>query len=161
VASGVPIDERSRHATTVMCCLSKGLGAPVGSLLAGPSELMDDALLHRKRLGGAMRQAGVIAAAGLVALRTRFERLSEDHARALRLARAVADRWPELGGEVERVDTNIVVFSSPDPAGLIHHLRTEDVLAGTIAPGVVRLVTHADVDDDGIKRACLALASAP
>jgi threonine aldolase len=161
VASGRPIVERSRHATTVMCCLSKGLGAPVGSLLAGPSELMDDALLHRKRLGGAMRQAGVIAAAGLVALRTRFERLSEDHARALRLARAVADRWPELGGEVERVDTNIVVFSPPDPAGLIHHLRTEDVLAGTIAPGVVRLVTHADVDDDGIKRACLALASAP
>ncbi len=161
VSSGRAIDERSRHATTVMCCLSKGLGAPVGSLLAGPAALMEEAVLHRKRLGGAMRQAGVIAAAGLVAMRTGFDRLAEDHARAMRLAGAVADRWPQLAGEVERVDTNIVVFSPPHPEGLLAHLRAESVLAGTIAPGVVRLVTHADVDDVGIERACLALASAP
>jgi threonine aldolase len=87
--------------------------------------------------------------------------LAEDHARAMRLAGAVADRWPQLAGEVERVDTNIVVFSPPQPEGLLAHLRAENVLAGTIAPGVVRLVTHADVDDVGIERACLALASAP
>ena len=161
VSSGRAIGERSSHATTVMCCLSKGLGAPVGSLLAGPAALMEEAILHRKRLGGAMRQAGVIAAAGLVAMRTRFDRLAEDHARATRLAGAVADRWPQLAGEVQRVDTNIVVFSPPHPDGLLAHLRTENVLAGTIAPGVVRLVTHADVDDDGIERACLALSSAP
>jgi threonine aldolase len=161
VASGGPVAARSRYATTVMCCLSKGLGAPVGSLLAGPASIIEEAVLHRKRLGGAMRQAGVIAAAGLVAIRTGFERLAEDHARALRLAGAVADRWPQLASQVGRVDTNIVVFSPPDPGGLLDHLRSQDILAGTIAPGVVRLVTHVDVDDDAIERACRALACAP
>jgi threonine aldolase len=108
-----------------------------------------------------MRQAGVIAAAGLVALESMIDRLADDHARARRLAEAVADRWPESGLEPERVRTNCVVFAHPDPDRLLEHLRQEGVLAGSIAPGVVRLMTHLDVDDDGVDRARKAIASAP
>jgi threonine aldolase len=93
VAAGHSPAQRAAAATTVMCCLSKGLGAPVGSLLAGPADLMAAARTARKRLGGGMRQAGVLAAAGLVALE-RIDRLAEDHARARRLAEAAAQRWP-------------------------------------------------------------------
>jgi threonine aldolase len=160
VATGEDMKVRAQFATTVMCCLSKGLGAPVGSVLAGPADLIEEAKLHRKRLGGTMRQAGVIAAAGLVAIRTGFERLAEDHLRARRLARAVAERWPQSGFDEGDVETNMVVFFHPDPAILLEHLKGAGVLAGTIAPGRVRLVTHADVDDAGIARACRALASA-
>jgi threonine aldolase len=160
IASGHPLAERAEPATTVMCCLSKGLGAPVGSVLAGPADLVELAKLHRKRLGGAMRQAGVIAAAGLVALRRGLERLADDHARAKRIAGAVAERWPG-SIELSSVETNIVTFSHPDPAGLIAHLAGDGILAGTIAPGVVRMVTHVDVDDDGAERACQSLAKAP
>lgn len=160
VASGLSVAERASAATTVMCCLSKGLGAPVGSLLAGPSALIDDAKLQRKRLGGTMRQAGVIAAAGLVALR-RIDRLTEDHARARSLAEAVAERWPEIGFEPSTVETNIVVFSPPDPAGLLDHLLSGGVVVGTVAPGKVRLVVHADVDEAGIDRARRLIGEAP
>jgi threonine aldolase len=152
---------RASFATTVMSCLSKGLGAPIGSLLAGPADVIDEALLHRKRLGGAMRQAGVIAAAGLVAMEDFEARLSDDHLRARRLAEAVADRWPDGRCHPKHVQTNIVVFSHPEPDRLIEHLNGSGVLAGTIAPGTVRLVTHSDVDDAGIERACRALTSSP
>ena len=108
-----------------------------------------------------MRQAGVIAAAGLVALRTMVDRLVEDHVRARRLAQAVADRWPEAGCNPDRVPTNMVIFTHRSPQGVLDHLQHEGVLAGTIAPGVLRLVTHHDVDDDGLERAVKALASAP
>jgi len=160
VAAGAPLAELAAGATTVMCCLSKGLGAPVGSLLAGPSSLVEEAKLHRKRLGGSMRQAGVLAAAGLVAL-GRVERLADDHARARRLAGAVAERWPGIGFSPDEVETNIVVFAPPDPDGLLAHLAAGGVLAGTIAPGRVRLVTHADVDDAGIELACGLISKAP
>ncbi|MGI8493417.1 MAG: threonine aldolase family protein, partial [Acidimicrobiales bacterium] len=158
-ATGRSMAELAAPATTVMCCLSKGLGAPVGSLLAGPSDLMAEAVVERQRLGGAMRQAGVIAAAGLVAMRTMRDRLAEDHAQARRLAEAVASRWP--GALVGPVETNIVVFEHPEPARLLSHLSGHGVQAGTIAPGVVRLVTHYDVDEGGIELACKALASSP
>ncbi len=161
VASGVPASTWAGAATTVMCCLSKGLCAPVGSMLAGPADVMSVAREERACLGGAMRQAGVIAAAGLVALRTMVDRLGEDHERARRLAEAVADRWPDSGCEPARVDTNIVVFRHPEPERVLQHLEGEGVLAGTIAPGVVRLVTHHDVDDEGVDRAMKALASVP
>lgn len=160
VASGKSPAERAQHASTVMCCLSKGLCAPVGSLLAGASDLVQEARLHRKRLGGTMRQAGVIAAAGLVAL-GRIERLAEDHERARRLAAAVAERWPDIGFTPETVETNIVAFSPPDADGFLSHLADGGVLAGTVAPGRVRLVTHADVDDSGIDLACGLVAKAP
>ncbi|MGH9056110.1 MAG: threonine aldolase family protein [Acidimicrobiales bacterium] len=161
IASCETLRTRAEIATTVTCCLSKGLGAPVGSLLAGPSDLIGAARLHRQRLGGAMRQSGVLAAAGLVAIRDGFERLAEDHVRARRLAEAVAERWPRCGLDPKGVQTNIVAFSPPDPEGLLRHLGAAGVLAGTVAPGVVRLVTHADVDDAGIDAACSALSSAP
>jgi threonine aldolase len=151
VATGEAMAQRAAAATTVMCCLSKGLGAPVGSLLAGDADAMEAARVERKRLGGAMRQAGVLAAAGLVAMRDHVERLADDHERAARLAAEVGVESP----------TNCVVFPCADPVALLEHLRAEGVLAGTIAPGLVRLMTHLDVDDAGIERALRALAGAP
>ena len=161
VATGTPAATYADRVTTVMCCLSKGLCAPVGSLLAGPADVIGAARAERSRLGGGMRQAGVIAAAGLVALRSMVDRLAEDHDRARRLAAAVADRWPEAGVEPAAIQTNIVTFSHPDPVALIRHLDGAGVRAGTIAPRRVRLVTHHDVDDEGVDRAVRALASAP
>ncbi|MGH9007160.1 MAG: threonine aldolase family protein [Acidimicrobiales bacterium] len=161
VATGRPAASLVEGATTVMACLSKGLCAPIGSMLAGSAPVIEAARLERHRLGGAMRQVGVIAAAGLVGLRTMVERLADDHARAGRLAAAVADRWPRSGLDPERVETNIVVFDHVDPPALLEHLAGAGVRAGTIAPGVVRFVTHHDVDDDGIERAVAALREAP
>ena len=166
VATGTSAAAYAAEATTIMCCLSKGLCAPVGSLLAGPAEVMSEARGERQRLGGGMRQAGVIAAAGLVALGTTssdgmVERLAEDHARARRLAEAVAERWPESGCRPERVRTNVVTWRHRETAAVRDHLAGEGVLAGTIAPGVLRLVTHHDVDDEGVERACRAVAGAP
>ena len=161
VATGTTAAEYCAEATTVMCCLSKGLCAPVGSLLAGPTEVIAEARVERQRMGGAMRQAGVIAAAGLVALRSMVERLGEDHRRARRLAEVVVERWPDSRGDPARVRSNIVTWRHRDAVDLLDHLRREGVLGGTIAAGVVRLVTHHDVDDAGIERAAKALASAP
>jgi threonine aldolase len=161
VATGVPAAAYGAPATTVMACLSKGLGAPVGSLIAGSADLMGLAMGERKRLGGAMRQAGVIAAAGLVALDRMIDRLADDHDRAARLAEAVADRWPGCGLDPANVRTNAVIFSPPDPRGLLRHLRDEGVLAGTIAPGVVRLMTHHDIDDAALEQARKAIATCP
>jgi threonine aldolase len=161
VATGVPADRIAAGVTTVMTCLSKGLCAPVGSLLAGPAPVIEAARLERKRLGGAMRQAGVLAAAGLVALETMVDRLADDHRRARRLAEAVAERWPACGLVPEDVRTNVVAFEHPSPPALIESLREDGILAGTIAPGIVRLMTHRDVDDEGVERAAAVLAKAP
>jgi threonine aldolase len=160
-ATGVPAAEWARAATTVMCCLSKGLCAPVGSLLAGGLDVIALGRLERKRLGGGMRQAGVLAAPGLLALGQMVERLPEDHARAARLADVVAQRWPACGLDPASVRTNIVTFAHSEPEKLVAHLEGEGVLAGTIAPGTVRLVTHHDIDDAGLTRAIGALTGAP
>jgi threonine aldolase len=161
VATGEPAASIAAPATTVMSCLSKGLAAPVGSMLAGPGDLIQEARHERKRLGGAMRQAGVIAAAGLVGLDQMVDRLRDDHDRARTLCEAVAERWPDLGLDPAGVLTNVVVFAHDDPALLIAHLRDHGIRAGTIAPGVVRLMTHLDVDDEGVARAVKALRDAP
>jgi threonine aldolase len=161
VATGIPAATHAEGATTVMCCLSKGLCAPVGSLLAGPADVMALAREERARLGGGMRQAGVIAAAGLVALETMIGRLGDDHERAHRLALAVAERWPAAGCDPETVKTNIVIFRPPLPAAVLAHLEAAGVRAGTIAPGTLRLVTHHDIDDDDVDLACKAIAGAP
>jgi threonine aldolase len=161
VATGVRADRLAACTTTVMTCMSKGLSAPVGSLLAGFEETVEVARTERKRMGGGMRQAGVIAAAGLVGLRTMVDRLAEDHERARRLAEAVSDRWGSSTLDPKTVRTNIVVFEHSDPERLLDHLKSQGVLGGTIAPGVCRLVTHNDVDDAGIERAVKALAAAP
>ena len=166
VALGVAAAALADPATTVMSCVSKGLGAPVGSLLAGPSDVIAEARLHRRRLGGAMRQAGVIAAGGLYALDNHIDRLGDDHARAQRLGDMVAERWPGARlGEAEaacgRPFTNIVAFRHPDALGLLDHLHQSGIRAGLLAPGIVRFVTHLDVDDADITRAVTALAAAP
>lgn len=168
VATGVAPDRYGRLATTVTCCLSKGLGAPVGSLLAGPAELIARAQLERKRLGGTMRQVGILAAAGLVALDTMVDRLADDHARAGRLADAVDERWPGslIGPDPEDGDdqvptTNVVLFSHPEPLALLDHLASQGVWAVTLGPGVVRFVTHLDVDDAGIEHAADVIKRAP
>jgi threonine aldolase len=160
-ATGVAAAEWATAATTVMCCLSKGLCAPVGSLLAGPEDVIGEGRLARKRLGGGMRQAGVLAAPGLVALRDMVGRLPEDHVRAARLAAAVAERWPDNGLDPAAVHTNIVTFAHGEPDKLLAHLEGHGVLAHSIAPGVMRFVTHHDVDDAGVGRAVTALEDAP
>ncbi len=157
VALGEPVASLVERADTVMFCLSKGLGAPVGSLLCGPTAAVTEAVAERKRLGGAMRQAGVIAAAGIVALTAMVERLAEDHRRARRIADALADRWP---GSVDpdSVRTNVVCCDAGRlPAALLDGLRARGILAGTIDARTVRFMTHADVDDGDVRRVVDAL----
>jgi threonine aldolase len=158
VALGVPARELVAPATAVMFCVSKGLGAPVGSVLCGSRDVIAAAREHRQRLGGAMRQAGVIAAAGLVALESMIDRLADDHRRARRLADVVADHWP---GSVDpdAVETNIVCARNERlPKGLLERLQAEGIQAGTIDTRTVRFVTHKDVDDADLERVLKTLA---
>jgi threonine aldolase len=108
-----------------------------------------------------MRQAGVLAAPGLIALQDMVARLPEDHVRAARLAHAVAVRWPGCGLDPAAVRTNIVTFTHAEPEKLLDHLEGCGVLAHAIAPETVRFVTHHDVDDAGVSRAIAALEDAP
>lgn len=150
----VSVAELTRGFDTVMFCLSKGLGAPVGSMLAGSRSHMDRARSFRKALGGGMRQAGVLAAAGLIALEEMPARLSEDHRHARLLAAAVAG-CPGGQIDLEAVQTNIVIFelkergNAPDFVG---QLREAGVLASAIGPHTVRLVTHFDVSMQDCER---------
>jgi threonine aldolase len=157
IALGTAPRELVAGADTVMFCLSKGLSAPVGSLLCGPAAVLAEARAQRARLGGGMRQAGIIAAAGIVALETMVDRLASDHLRARTLAEALADRWP---GSVDpkAVRTNIVCAAVARlPDHFVERLADRGVRCGTIDPRTVRLVTHKDVDDDAIARAVSAL----
>jgi threonine aldolase len=157
VALGVSPAELVRTCDTVMFCLSKGLAAPVGSLLCGAREQIVVARAHRARLGGQMRQAGVIAAAGVVALETMVERLADDHARASRLATALAEAFPG-GVDPTTVHTNIVCARADAfPDGFLDQLAAHGVLAGTVDPDTVRFVTHKDVDDAGLDHAMAVL----
>jgi threonine aldolase len=160
VATGIDVGAYAARADVVMTCLSKGLGAPVGSVIAGRSDDMERARLERKRLGGSMRQSGVLAAPALLAVRENVEKLADDHARARRLADAVAERWP---GALDpaRVRTNIVVVPLADAPKIIDHLGGHGVLATSLGPTRLRFVTHLGVDDAGIDRARAAIASAP
>jgi threonine aldolase len=162
VATGVAPAAYGALAASVTACLSKGLGAPIGSLLAGPQDFVDAARMERKRMGGGMRQVGIIAAAGLVALDTMVDRLADDHDRARRLLAAVEDRWPGANrGAPPELTTNVVLFDHPDPLALLAYLGGEGIGAVTLGPRLVRLVTHHDVDDEGIDRAVAALKGAP
>ena len=146
---------------SVLFCLSKGLGAPVGSVLCGSSAFIEKARVARKRLGGGMRQVGVLAAAGRVALRQNVARLGLDHARARRLAEALVD-VPGLRIDPTGVETNILIASVNPPeaeTGWLEHLREGGVLAGTLGHGRIRFVTHLGVDDEGIDRAIALLRS--
>ena len=142
---------------SVMFCLSKGLGAPVGSLLAGESRFIQEARRVRKMLGGGMRQVGVLAAAGLVALRKGPARLAEDHAHARRLAEALAERG-DVEIHLDAVETNIVIFRVQGAAeATIAKLKEGGVLASQMGADRVRLVTHRDVGEEEIERAVGAI----
>lgn len=152
IALGTAPSALTAGVDTVMFCLSKGLGAPVGSVLCGSRALIADARVDRGRLGGTMRQAGMIAAAGIVALETMVQRLADDHTRARQLADVLADRFP---GSVDpaTVRTNIVCARGDAlPATVVDGLAARGVLVGTIDAETVRFVTHKDVDDDDLAR---------
>jgi len=146
-ALGVDVKSLTRGFDTIMFCLSKGLGAPVGSMLVGSAELMERARIYRKALGGGMRQAGVLAAAGLIALEKMPARLHEDHANAKFLAEALS----HIEGVIidpERVETNIVIFrltGGMSAHDLVGRLKERGVLAGSVGSDAIRLVTHHDV----------------
>lgn len=150
VATGTSAQDFCAPATLVMTCLSKGLCAPVGSLLAGPAHMMEAARVERKRLGGAMRQAGILAAAGLVALDTMIERLRDDHGRARQLAEAFSAAFPESNYDPATCRTNIVAFNHPQARQIVDELALRGVEGGTVAPRRVRFVTHAGVSDDDV-----------
>ena len=161
VATGIEPSRLVEGADSVMTCLSKGLCCPVGSMFAGSLELVAQARVERKRLGGAMRQAGIIAAAGLVALDTMVERLADDHRRARTIASAVGERWPSVAPSLEAQITNLVVFEHDDTAALLDHLATDGIAAGTLAPGIVRFVTHRGIDDHAVERIIESIRRAP
>jgi len=143
-ALGMGVAELTSGFDTVMFCLSKGLGAPVGSMLVGSKEKIARARIFRKALGGGMRQVGVLAAAGLIALEEMPKRLGEDHANA----RLLAERLAACKGasvDLEGVQTNIVMFSCEDAVGLVAGLKAKGILCSAIGPKDVRLVTHFDV----------------
>jgi threonine aldolase len=159
VATGVPARDWASMFDTAWLDFTKGLGAPVGAVLAGSRELIDEAWRYKQMWGGSMRQAGIIAAAGLYALDHHVDRLAEDHANA----RALAEGLAEIDGidiDPAEVATNIVVFGCRDPAALCAELERAGVTMGPIGPGRVRAVTHLDVDRAGIDEAIAAVRAA-
>jgi threonine aldolase len=157
-ALGIPVSGLTRGFATVMFCLSKGLCAPVGSLLVGSRVLMERGRSIRKMLGGGMRQAGVLAAAGLIALEEMPARLHEDHANARWMAEQIAGMGACLI-DLETVQTNIVIFRPEDrtAAEIVAGLKARGVLCGTASAEEVRFVTHRDVDGAACERAVSAL----
>jgi threonine aldolase len=152
VATGVPLLRYGALFDTLSVCLSKGLGAPVGSLVIGSAELIDRARIIRKRMGGGMRQVGILAAAGIYALDHHIDRLAQDHAKAERLAKALEPHsmW---GG------TNIVYLPDVDAPELVARARDHGVLVVQMGPRLVRAITHMDVDDAAVDQAADVLAT--
>jgi threonine aldolase len=151
VATGVPLAEYGAIADVLAVCLSKGLGAPIGSLMVGTADAIAEARIWRKRMGGGMRQVGILAAAGLHALEHHVERLADDHEHARLLAEA-------CGVDPATVDTNIVVVDRPDAADLVLAARDAGVLVATVGPTAVRLVTHLDITRDDAEKAAAILS---
>jgi threonine aldolase len=158
VADGTPLNEYGRLFDTLSVCLSKGLGAPVGSLVIGSAARIAEARVLRKRLGGGMRQVGILAAAGRYALRHHLTRLADDHARAHRLAAALE---PYGVVDAAAVRTNLVLLdltkAALDAPGLAAAAAARGVGLAPMLPRVARLVTHLDVDDAGVDRAIAVL----
>ncbi len=155
VATGTPLAEYGACADVISVCLSKGLGAPVGSVLVGSRDVVTEARVWRKRMGGGMRQTGILAAAGLHALDHHVERLADDHEHAQLLAEA-------CGVDPAGVDTNIVVVPRPDAvdtASYVARAAEQGVRVATVGPTIVRLVTHLDVSRAEVERAAVVLAS--
>jgi threonine aldolase len=154
IATGVPLHEYGALFDTLSVCLSKGLGAPVGSLVVTSAERAGDARIIRRRLGGGMRQAGILAAAGSYALDHHLDRLAQDHAHARLLAEA-------CGVDPKSVDTNIVLTSVRDAPGFVSAALAEGVLVSAVAPDRVRLVTSLAVDPAAVRRAADVLSQLP
>lgn len=155
-ALSVSVADIARNVDSVMFCLSKGLGAPVGSMVVGSHAFIDKARIYRKMFGGGMRQAGVLAAAGRIALEESPKRLHIDHRNAQRLAEGIA-KIPALHIDATSVKTNIVIFdckkTGMDAVQLCDALKPHGIWAQDTAPHSVRFVTHCDVDEQGIHRA--------
>jgi threonine aldolase len=162
VATGTPVREVASQADSVTFCLSKGLAAPVGSVVVGSQAFIDRARRARKMLGGGMRQAGILAAAGLVALEKMVERLREDHENARHLGERLA-ALPGVTIDLTRVQTNIVIFTvrrkDLDAPGLILKLAERGIKALSMGSDAIRMVTHKDVDRAGILRTLEALGT--
>jgi threonine aldolase len=151
VATGVPLAAYGACVDVLSVCLSKGLGAPVGSLVVGTSQAITEARIRRKRMGGGMRQVGILAAAGMHALDHHVERLAEDHAHAKLLAEA-------CGLDPETVETNIVVVPRADAVGFVAAAKEAGVLVSPVGPTAVRIVTHLDISRDDAEAAAAALS---
>jgi threonine aldolase len=160
VAVNVPAKDWGRHFDTVAVCFSKGLGAPVGSALVGPRDLIAHARRIRKLFGGAMRQAGYLAAACLFALDHNVERLAEDHANARLIAAAVAD-VPGLALTPDRVESNLIWFEVGGKLGnaksVAERLKSQGVLVAPLGTNVIRAVTHLDVNRAQCEKAAEAI----
>ena len=156
VATGIPADEWAAPFDSVSLCLSKGLGAPVGSLLCGGRSFIQGAHRYRKLFGGGMRQVGIIAAGALYAVRNHVDDLARDHQRARRLAEAL-NQLPDVSINPEEVHTNIVMFGVDEQRGtgveIEEQLRREGLLCLALARQKIRLVTHRDLSDDDINNA--------
>ena len=162
LALGVDASEIAKHVDSVMFCLSKGLSAPVGSILAGNAEFIRAARKHRKMVGGGMRQAGVLAAAGIVALEKMVERLADDHANARSLGLGLAE-IPGIAIDISTVQTNIVAFDvsafKVSASEFAKELAGEGVRVTTRPPYGIRAVLNRHVDSDGVRRALSAVAT--
>ena len=155
VASGVTAAESARGFDTAWIDFTKGLGAPLGAVLAGSRELIDEAWRYKQMMGGALRQAGIAAAGALYALDHHVDRLADDHANARRLAEGLAE-LPGIEIDPAGVETNILVFGVPDAARFCARLEEHGVRMGPLDARTVRAVTHLDVDAAGIERALAA-----
>ncbi len=151
VATGTPLTSYGAVADTMAVCLSKGLGAPIGSLVLGSSEQIVEARVQRKRMGGGMRQVGVLAAAGLYALDRHLDRMAEDHEHARLLAEA-------CGLDPSLTETNIVVVDVPDAPAVVEAARAENVLVGAVGPHRMRMLTHLDVSRSDVEQAAGVIA---
>jgi threonine aldolase len=154
---GVPVREIAQHADSVQFCFSKALAAPVGSMVVGTSDVVGSVRAHRKMLGGAMRQAGVLAAAALVSLDEMVDRLPEDHQRARTLAETIAE-YPAYRIKFDTVQTNLVIFKTMKPQDeVIAALKDRGVLASNMGDRGIRMVTHYQITDEHIDRTIAAL----
>ena len=152
VATGTPLAEYGAVADTISVCLSKGLGAPIGSLVLGSTDVIEEARVRRKRMGGGMRQVGVLAAAGLYALDHHLDRMAEDHERARLIAEA-------CGVDPATVPTNIVVVDVPSAPDVVAAAAEQGVKVGAVGPQRVRLLTHLDISRADAEQAAKVLAS--
>ena len=153
VETGISVKQYASYFDSISCCLSKGLGAPAGSIIAGTKEFIKEAFRVRKAWGGGMRQIGILAAAGLYALKNNINRLAEDHKKAKNLAAAIAE-IPSLEIDINTVQTNIIIFKSVSLSveNVIDKFKDEGILLSEGKPGFIRAITHLDVSSEDIEK---------